>query len=257
MRNFQSTICGLLLVAIPSIANLYADPIPVRHAQGTTHGFLVIKNADGKRIATGDITQVVKGDLVMSRVTFHFRDGSLDDDSAVFRQNGTFRLVSDHLVQYGPSFPKPVDMLIEKESGDVTTRAEDGTSRKDHLELPDDVVNGMYPNLLVNFQPSDAETRVSFVVPSSKPRLVHFSVKPAGTVPFTVAGTRRKAVDYVVHVDIGGVTGLVAPLVGKQPADAHVWILDSPTPAFIRQTGQLFEGGPRWEVEQVSAVLPR
>ena len=34
----------------------------------------------------------------------------------------------------------------------------------------------------------------------------------------------------MLKVDIGGLSGLVAPLVGKQPPDSHVWILDGDVP---------------------------
>jgi hypothetical protein len=43
--------------------------------------------------------------------------------------------------------------------------------------------------------------------------------------PFTIGGTKRKAVDFVLHAELGGVTGMIAPIVGKQPPDYHIWIL--------------------------------
>jgi hypothetical protein len=39
-----------------------------------------------------------------SRVFFRFKDGSMYDDTAIFSQRGSFRLLSDHLVEKGPSF---------------------------------------------------------------------------------------------------------------------------------------------------------
>jgi hypothetical protein len=59
----------------------------------------------------------VHGDRVTSRLIFRFRDGSIDDDVTVFTQRRVFRLVSDHHIQRGPSFPKPLDFLIEMPSG--------------------------------------------------------------------------------------------------------------------------------------------
>lgn len=44
-----------------------------------------------------------------------------------------------------------------------------------------------------------------------------------GERQFWTDGRVRKAVHYVVHVDIGGVTGNVAKLIGKQPPDTHIW----------------------------------
>ena len=249
---------GILLIASALIAlNLYSDPIPVRHPQGSAHGFLALKTLEGVRIATGDVTQIIHGDRVTSHVIFRFRDGSIDEETTVFSQRGTFRLISNHHVQRGPSFPRPSDVLIDAETGQITFHNEEGQVRQEHIDLPLDVSNGLPPNLLMNILPSTPETRISFVAPTAKPRLIHVSIKPAGDVPFTVGGTRRKAIDYVLHVELGGVTGVIAPILGKQPADYHIWILGGPTPAFIREEGQLYEGGPVWRIEQISPAFPR
>ncbi|MEA2260569.1 MAG: hypothetical protein QOJ51_3394, partial [Acidobacteriaceae bacterium] len=237
-----------ILIAAP----LHAEPIPVRYPQGSAHGFLALRTTEGTRIATGDVTQVIRGSRVTSRVVFHFRDGSLDDETTVFSQRGTFRLISDHHIQRGPSFPKPIDVLIDAATGKVTSHAEDGTIREDRLDLPSDVSNGLPPNLLLNFLPSTPETKLSFVAPTAKPRLISVSVKPAGEVPFSVGGTPRKAVDYALHVELGGLAGVIAPIIGKQPADYHIWILEGAAPAFIREEGQFYEGGPIWSIEQIS-----
>jgi hypothetical protein len=107
----------------------------------------------------------------------------------------------------------------------------------------------------LNILPSTGETKLSFVAPTANPRLIKVSVKPAGQLPFTIGGTSRKALDYVLHVELGGLTGLIAPLIGKQPADYHIWILEGTAPAFIREQGQLYEGGPIWCIEQTSPTF--
>ena len=132
--------------------------------------------------------------------------------------------------------------------GKITTHIEGGEDTQVHLDLPQDLANGLPLKPLLNILPSTAETKLSFLAPGEKPRLV----KPVGQVTFTVGGSPRKAVDYVLHIEIGGVAGLVAPIIGKQPADHHVWILDGIAPAFIREEGSLYEGGPVLRIEQVS-----
>lgn len=236
---------------------LFADPVPVRHPQGSSHGFLAVRTLSGKSIATGDATQTVQGDHVTSRVIFRFRDGSIDDDTTVFSQRGVFRLISDHHIQRGPSFPKPIDVQINASTGQITSRMPDGKVRQDHLDLQADVANGLPPNLLMNILPSTPETTLSFVAPTEKPRLIHVSIKPAGEVAFTIGGTKRKAIDFVLHVELGGLAGIVAPVIGKQPPDYHIWILPGASPAFIREEGPLYEGGPIWQVEQISPEFPR
>lgn len=255
MRCFRVVHCALLLFIASIAVRLPAEPVPVRHRQGTAHGFLVVKTMEGMRIATGDITQVVQGDRVTSHLVFRFRDGSIDEDTTVFSQRRFFRLISDHHVQKGPSFPNPLDMLVDAVTGQITMRSGDGKITQEHLDLPDDVSNGMPPNLLLNVLPSDLETKLSFVAPTTKPRLVHLVIKRGTDMPFTIGGTHRKALDFVVHVDIGGIAGVVAPMVGKEPSDYHIWILGGAVPAFIREEGQLYQGGPVWRVEQASPVF--
>ena len=166
-----------------TLLNLNAEPIPVRHIVGSAHGFVALKTLDGTRIAIGDMTQVVNGDRVTSRLVFRFRDGSVDEETTVFTQRGVFRLISDHHIQHGPSFPKPVDVLINALTGQITSRGKDGTATQEHLDLPADVSNGLPPNLLMNLLPSTPETKLSFVAPTAKPRLIHVTIKPAGEIP--------------------------------------------------------------------------
>jgi len=108
----------------------------------------------------------------------------------------------------------------------------------------------------MNVLPTAPETRIAIVAGSGKPRLVHLSIKNVGEAPFTLGGLPRMATDYLVHVEIGGVAGVVAPLVGKEPADYHLWITTGSDPAFIREEGQFYVGGPLWRIQQISAVFP-
>ena len=249
--------CRILLsiVSLPTLA--HAEPIPVRFAQGSSHGYLALRTLEGKLIATGEVAQTVRGDQVTSRLIFYFKDGSVDDDLTVFTQRGVFRLISDHHIQRGPSFPKPIDLLIDGVTGQLTSKTEDGKVNEQHMDLPADVSNGLPPNLLLNILPSTAETKISYVAPGTKPRLIHLSIKPTGTLPFTVGGLKRKATDYTIHVELGGVAGVVAPLVGKQPTDYHIWIQAGKPPAFVREEGALYEGGPIWRIEAIRLNFPR
>jgi hypothetical protein len=95
------------------------------------------------------------------------------------------------------------------------------------------------------------------VAPASKPRLIKAIITPAGETSVTTGTLRRKATDYLIKIDIGGIGKVVAPLVGKAPADTHIWIIPGDAPAFVRQQGQFFAGGPIWTVEQTAPTTPR
>jgi hypothetical protein len=247
-------------IACACAATLSGEPVAVRHTEGIVHGFLALRMLDGTTIAHGDLIQLARGTRVTSRLVFHFKDGSLHDETAVYSQRGTFRLLSDHLVQKGPTFPRPIEMSIDA-GGDVTVRyADDHGEQKvesEHLELPPDLANGLVLTLLKNVRPEAPPKTFSYVAATPKPRLVKLEIKAAGRDAFQTAGVRRLAAHYVLKVDIGGLSGLIAPLVGKQPPDSHVWILGGDAPAFVKAEQPFFLGGPVWRIELVSPVWPK
>ena len=110
-------------------------------------------------------------------MTLHLLGGSLDDDMTVFSPRDTFHLLSDHQVQKGPSFPKPIDVTIQTTSQSVKSQDDRGVVKEEHLEMPPDTSNGLPPNLLMNIDPSSPSTTIAFVVPSTKPRHVRLVIK--------------------------------------------------------------------------------
>ncbi len=46
-----------------------------------------------------------------------------------------------------------------------------------------------------------------------------------------------------IKIELGGVTGMVAPLIGKQPPDIQIWIIGGEAPAFVKEEGFLYQGG--------------
>jgi hypothetical protein len=258
VRRVRSwSVTGLLMSATPFQPGALAEPIPVLHMQGTMHGFLVLRTMEGKMLAAGELTQVVERDRLVSNLIFHFKDGSIDDDTTVFSQHREFRLLSDHHVQKGPSFPHPMDVSINASTGQVTVRSSDGGKEKiekDHFDLPPDLANGLLLTLVQNLRPGAAETKVSYVAATPKPRLVKLAITREGEETFRTAGSPHKSTRYAVKVELGGLAGVVAPVIGKQPKDIYVWILGGKAPAFVRMEGQLYQGGPVWKIELTSPV---
>jgi hypothetical protein len=240
--------------------SLQAESVAVRHAEGVVRGFLFLRSLDGAVIANGDLVQFSRGDRVTSRLVFHFKDGSLQDETAVFTQRGRFRLLSDYLVQRGPTFPHPMEVSIDATSGRVTVRHRDDGQEKvieERMELPSDLANGMMVTLLKNIAPEAPSTTVSMLFATPKPRLVKLVITPVGKEPFSVGRASYKATRFNVKVEIGGLAGLIAPLLGKQPQDTSVWILGGDAPGFVRSEGQFYQGGPVWRIELASPDYPR
>jgi hypothetical protein len=149
-KGLLIAVCRWLFIAILLRRGpLSAEPIPVRYPEGTMHGFLALRTLEGKLLASGELIEVLRGNDVVSHLVFRFKDGSVDDDTAVFSQRGTFRLISDHHVQKGPSFSRPTNVLINASTGQVTVRYQDKDREKveiDHLDLPADLANGIFLN---------------------------------------------------------------------------------------------------------------
>src|SRR5438105_3974832 len=232
---------------------LTAEQIPVRHKEGLMHGFLALRTLEGKKLADGEMTQVTEGDRLTDDLIFHFKDGSLYEDKTVFTQKGSFRLLSDYLVEKGPSFKQPMETLIDASSGQVTVRYKDSDGKdkvlNERRDLPPDVANGMLLTLVKHIQPNVPQTTVSMVATTPKPRVVKLEILPEGEKAIASGNTKHETVRYVVKVKIGGVAGLVAPLLGKQPPDTHVWVLTGNAPAFVKFEGPIYEGGPIWRIE--------
>jgi hypothetical protein len=237
-----------------------AEPVTVRYVEGVVHGFLVLRTLDGTSIADGDLTQVARGARVTTRMVFHFKDGSVHDETAVFSQERQFRLISDHLVQKGPAFPLTLDMSIDGASGEIIVKYanEHGEQKQEseRLTLPPDLANGLVPTLLKNVGPDALPKSFSLIAATPKPRLVKLAISSAGPEPFSTGGAGREAKDYILRIEIGGISGLLATLLGKQPPDSHVWILGGDAPAFVKSEQPFFLGGPVWRIELVSPTWP-
>ena len=249
---------ALLFCALPFGAA--AETVAAHHLQGTTHGYLTLKTEDGHIAAIGDLVQIVRGDRVTSHVTFHFKDGSLDEETTVFSQRGNFELISDHHVQKGPFFPHPVDMSIDTRSGDVTVKSP-GKDGKDevhtsHMKLPPDLYNGMIVPITENLKTNATEEDVSMLVATPKPRLVKLAISPKGDQSFSLAGVERKAQHYEIKIVLGGAAGVVAPLIGKQPPNIQVWIEGGLVPGFVGEQGQIAEDSPMLSIQQTGPSMP-
>jgi hypothetical protein len=253
-----AVVFAYALVLWPAV--LLGEAVAVRYPEGIVHGFLILRALNGTALASGDLIQTSRGDRVTVRLIFRFKDGSVQDETAVYAQSRTFRLISNHLIQKGPAFPTPLEMTLSRDTGRVTVRYADHGEQKvadEQMELPPDLANGMILTLLKNVGRDQPALKMSMVAATPKPRLVKLEVASAGEDDFHVGGSPRKATHYVVKVEIGGLAGLVAPLLGKDPPDSHVWILRGEAPAFVRSQQPLYLGGPMVRIELTSPVWPR
>ena len=239
---------------------LVAAAVPVRHVEGELHAFLSLKTMAGAMLADGDMTQVLRRGLVTSRLAFHYRDGSDFDQTAIFSQQREFRLVSFHLTEKGPAFRQPLRMDVECKTGQVTVNYTDDHGRNQvisqHLDLPPDLANGLVPILLKNVRPTDGRATLPMLVATPEPRLVKLLVTPMGEEAFSTGSLARKAQHYVIKVEIGGITGVLAQIFGKTPPNTDVWMLGGEAPVIVRCEGPLDAGLPATRIELATPVWP-
>src|SRR6266550_1310275 len=214
----RSRLIAILLACVTMLQPnvLFAEMISVRHTEGLIHGFLLVLTFEGKALADGQMTQDAHGDRVTNHLIFRFKDGSIYEDTTIFSQRGTFRLLSDHLIRRGPSFKQQVDTSIDASTGQVKVRyTEDKGKEKviaQRMKLPSDVANGLLFTLIKDVNPKVPRTTVSWVATTPKPRLVKLAILPHGEEPFTIGGFRHKAMRFVVKAEIPGITGFLARL---------------------------------------------
>ena len=255
-------VCALAVAAFSVLAapKHLASQTPVKYPAGALHGFLTIHSESGANLGYCELSQTAAGDKVTVHMVYRFLDGSLDDETTVFTQNKSFQFVSDHHIQKGRFFPKPSDITVEAD-GQVTIRSteKDGTPKVDtnHMDISPDFSNGMVGTILQNIPADAPEFKMGMIVPSGKGRAIKLDVTPDGQQSFRIAGATHKASLFRVKTEIGGVAGVIAPLVGKKPGDIVIWTLQGEPPVIVRIVGPLGEGTRSVSVELAGATFAR
>jgi hypothetical protein len=246
MERSTFLVAALLTLTLGAAAS--AKRISVKHIQLPRHEFMEARSETGKIIARAEFTEEVQGDEVTMRLTYRFVDGSIDDETTTYTQQGTFRLVRNHHILKGPFFTKPVDFTVEAATGIATSRIVDKDGRihveSEHIDLPDDLANGFVGTLLLNVPPNTAPFRVGILAPVFGGRLIRILISPEGEQPFQKAAQILKATVFRIHPELGGILGVIATMLGLQPKDVMVWVLEGEQPAVMRVVGQLGGSGP-------------
>jgi hypothetical protein len=75
-------------------------------------------------------------------------------------------------------------------------------------------------------------------------RLIRLLISPEREQPFQTGGQTLEATVFRIHPELGGIVGVIAQLIGLQPKDVMVWVLEGEEPAVVRIVGQLGGYGP-------------
>jgi hypothetical protein len=244
---------AFLALALATLAVLPGDPaaaapVAVRYAESITHAFLTIREADGDVLAHGELVQA-PGEKHRwdSRLTFRFKDGSLWDEKITFTQNKVFRLMSYHHVERGPSFPEAMEVSFDRDTGRYRARVDDKTD-EGQIELPEDLHNGMTLTMLKNLPPGTVGAG-HILAFTPKPHRLVTELRAEGEDKYVIGNLTRTATRYLLKMDLKGLTGVVASLIGKDPPDLRYWVTTGPAPAFLKLEGPMFMKGPKWRIE--------
>jgi len=238
-----------LALGLLSASAAVADPVAVRFAEGIGRGFPVLRDANGRTIAHGDLMQVPRGDRIENRLTFRFGDGSFYDEQVVFSQRDVFTLLSYRIVQRGPSFPETIEASIDRESRRYTVRyrAEEDSPEEfvaGEFEMPEDVYNGLLSTLLKNL-PAGGSATVQIIAFTPKPRPVKMLLMPASQDTLLMGEAAVTSTRFLVKPQLG----LFASLLVADIPDIKIWVASGEAPAFLRFEGPLYFMGPVWRID--------
>jgi hypothetical protein len=256
------TPLAVVIMAVLVYSSADAAPVAVRFSEGVAHGYFLVRSLSGETIGQGELTQVLKEEnLVESHVVIHFKDGSLYDEKLAFSQQRVFTMIRYHLVQRGPSFPDQIDVSIDRGTAEYKVRSQGGKDGKEkvltgHLDLPDDVYNGMFVVVLKNLL-KEANATVSFLAFTPSPQIIQLKLRFIGEQTVHIADLLTKAKHYVFEPQIGKIRKFFGKFFGKLPADFHYdcWILTDQVPSFVQFEGPLQLMGPVVRIELVSPRL--
>lgn len=253
-RRFVMGVTVMSFLALFQTA-AQADQVAVHYPEGTAHGLFIVRSLDNKPIGTGDLTETVDGSRVTSKLTLNFNDGSLYEETAHFTQDRQFRVLDDHMIQKGPAFKQAMEMTLDSATGNVVVHSTDDSGQPktwtEHMQIPEDLANGIVPYLVRNISPQTDKVTVSMIAATPKPRLVHLIISPTDLQTLPFEGTKLQAMRYAINVDIGGVAGPIKKITGGEPPPTFVWMLSGKVPSFL-MAQEAFEGGPVCRIELAS-----
>lgn len=246
MKTFEEPPYGARVVRMPFAALVFllgvasggaaeAEPVALRHALGTLHGFPSMSDSSGRVIADGELTQeLVSGSLVV-HARWAFADGHRAEERDEFRvgrdvAQERFSWIEtkdgDELRRFEVDFATGKAIAITRDDKNEVKREEA------KLDLPRGRAFAGYGAALaiseILFEPA-ADAEFTFVAFTPKPRTVTLQVHRDGEERITVAGRSIPCDRYTLHPKIPFPVSLFA---GAR--DAHLWLTHAAPPALVR-----------------------
>ncbi len=238
----------LLLLAHPGAA------VEVRSAPGALHGFPSMSDARGTVIADGELSQERRGDRLVVRARWVFRDGRRAEETDTFR-TGT-ELVQERFAWVETLRGEEQRRFeVDFGGGDARSSVLRGgrvEREEEKLDLPPGRSFAGYGAALAASQlplePGD-EAELSFVAFTPRPRVVTLAVRHEAEEDVRAAGRRIACDRFTLHPKL---PLPVRPFV--RAPDAHLWFTRNAPRALVRAEQELVaKDDPRVVID----VIPR
>jgi len=219
----------VLLAALPSAA------VETRWVEGTLRGFPVVRDAQGRAIGEGTLTQYLEDGKLHSQGVFELRDGRRLVEKTVLEQRPRLRQLSWSWEEYrGKDLQRA--FAVDFSTGHATARKRTGDgfdTWDEHLDDTKEAFAGvgfMYAlkNLTGRLDRGD-KIQMTAVVFTTKPRTVTVTVSRDQVGDLSMGGRTLRASRYVIHPEVPW----VARLFVKAP-DQYLWYYRPDPPAFLR-----------------------
>jgi len=258
--NSLLSVKAAMLAVVAMCAALPAQAVPLRWPEGTLRGFPVVRDASGRQIANGTLTQWIEDGKLHVTGTYDFEDGRVVEEQTVLQQH-------PELAQLRWSWEerKGTEVLrsysIDFITGHAVVHKRGEDDREDQLDdarKPGHAFAGvgfMYAvkNLIPDLE-KGGEIELTAVAFTPKPRTVTVSVRRDQEGSLAMGGRTLGAERFVVHPQIP--LAFIAKLFVKAP-DQYLWFYRPSPPAFLRADIPLAEpSDPIIRIEVIAGPRP-
>ena len=224
-------------------------------AEGAAHGFPVLRDHQGRKLAEGEFAQIPTGDRLQVKLTYDFGDGHRIEENTVLRQRPTLAQESwswqetrgDRTVRRFSADFATGNVVAEKIDGDETKH----WTKTLKIE-PGRTFAGFAFTLAIESLREPLARGEKIVLHAigftPRPRLVAVEISGRGLDRVPMSGREIEGDEFVVHPKI---PAIAKPFISAP--DTRIWLIHSAPGGFLRSEGPLAE--PKDDVVRVD-LLP-
>ncbi len=217
--------------------------IELTEFSGAAHGFPVLRDLNGKKIADAEFMQWVQDDRLHVRLIYRFKDGHRIEEKALLRQQ-------PELIQEEWSWRESKGEEVIREfavnfASRTATAQKREKSELKHWEEKMEMEPGKtfagfgFTIALQNLRKrllAGERIELKAIGFTPKPQMVGVQISHAGVERMEMSGRRVKGDHFVVHPDLPAVAKLFV-----HAPDTKIWLTNPAPPGFLRWEGPLGE----------------